>query len=46
LVNMTGEDELGARRRQLLQHAAAMSERALARSPWRVRELMVKADDA
>ena len=46
LVDVAGEDELGAGFRELLEHAAAASERALARPPWRVRELMVEADDA
>jgi hypothetical protein len=45
LVDVTGEDELGPGCGQLLEHAAATSERALARAPGRVRELMVKADD-
>ena len=46
LVDVAGEDELGAGCRQLLQHAAAASERALARAPRRVGELVVQADDA
>ena len=46
LVDVAGEDELGAGRRQLLQHAAAARERSLTRPPRRIGELMVKADDA
>ena len=46
LVDVAGEDELGAGCRQLLQHAAAAGERALARPPRRVGELVVQADDA
>ena len=46
LVDVAGEDELGAGRRQLLEHAAAARERSLARAPRRVGELMVQADDA
>ena len=46
LVDVAGEDELGAGFCQLLQHAAAARERPLARPPRCVRELMVEADDA
>jgi hypothetical protein len=46
LVDVAGQDELGAGRRQQLQHAAAARERSLACPPGRIRELMVKADDA
>ncbi len=46
LVDVAGEDELGAGLRELLEHAAAAGERPLARPPGRVRELMVEADDA
>jgi hypothetical protein len=46
LVDVAREDELRARFRELLQDAAAAGERALARPPRRVRELMVEADDA
>ena len=45
LVDVAGEDEVGAGCGQLLQHAAATSERALACSPGRVRKLVVEADD-
>jgi hypothetical protein len=46
LVDVAGEDELGAGRRQLLQHTAAAGKRTLARTPGRVGELMVQTDDA
>ncbi len=46
LVDVAGEDKLGAGGRQLLQHAAAAGEWALARAPRRVGELVVQADDA
>jgi hypothetical protein len=45
-VDVTGENELGAGLRELLENATAARERALARSPRRVRELVVEADDA
>ncbi len=46
LVDVAGEDELGAGRSELLEHAGAVGERPLARPPRRVGELMVEADDA
>ena len=46
LVDVAGEDELGAGRRQLLEHTAAARQRSLARAPRRVGELVVQADDA
>ena len=46
LVDVAGEDELGAGRRQLLQHTATARQRSLARAPRRVGELVVQADDA
>ena len=46
LVDVAGKDEVGAGRRQLLQHTAAARQRALARAPRRVGELVVQADDA
>lgn len=46
LVDVAREDELGTGGSQLLEHTAAPGERSLAGSPWRVRELMVEADDA
>ena len=46
LVDVAGEDELGAGCRELLEHSAAARERPLARPPRRVRELVVEADDA
>ncbi len=45
LVDVAREDELGAGGRELLEDSASTSERALACSPGRVRELMVKAND-
>jgi len=45
LVDMSGEDQLGAGRGQLLEHTATPRKRPLPRAPGRVGELMVKADD-
>jgi hypothetical protein len=46
LVDVTGENELGAGLRKLLENAAAARERALSRPPRRVGQLVVEADDA
>jgi hypothetical protein len=46
LVDVAGEDELGAGLRELLEHAAATGERPLARSPGGIGKLVVEADDA
>jgi hypothetical protein len=46
LVDVSGEDQLGARVRQLLEHVAAACQRPLARAPGRIGELVVKADNA
>jgi hypothetical protein len=45
LVDMSGQDELGAGFGQLLEHAATSRERTLTAPPRRVGELVVKADD-
>lgn len=43
LMDVTGEDELGARTGKAREHLAAASEGALARPPRRVRQLVVEA---
>ena len=46
LVDVSGEDELGAGCREPLQHVPRRASGRFARPPRRVRELVVEADDA
>jgi hypothetical protein len=46
LVDVPGEDELGAGCRELLEHPAAARQRSLACAPGSVRQLVMKANDA
>jgi hypothetical protein len=46
LVDVPGEDELGAGCRELLQHSAAARQRPLACAPGSVCQLVMKANDA